>query len=106
MNTCITASLPEKLLNRLLVIKGAVRKHILHKKQHKQTLTTTIGKIAKQLCDEGKKVLLVAGDTFRAAAADLRRTWQLGVNALYRWRPGWCRSRYCGCSGNPSIYDR
>ena len=32
--------------------------------------TTTIGKIAKQLCDQGKKVLLVAGDTFRAAAAD------------------------------------
>ena len=32
--------------------------------------TTTIGKIAKQLVDDDKKVLLVAGDTFRAAAAD------------------------------------
>ena len=30
--------------------------------------TTTIGKIAKQQVDAGKKVLLVAGDTFRAAA--------------------------------------
>lgn len=37
--------------------------------------TTTIGKIAKQLCDEGKKVLLVAGDTFRAAAADQLEIW-------------------------------
>ena len=35
--------------------------------------TTTIGKIAKQQVDAGKKVLLVAGDTFRAAAADLVR---------------------------------
>ena len=37
--------------------------------------TTTIGKIAKQLTDEGKKVLLVAADTFRAAAADQLEIW-------------------------------
>ena len=37
--------------------------------------TTTIGKIAKQLVNEGKKVLLVAGDTFRAAAADQLEIW-------------------------------
>ena len=37
--------------------------------------TTTIGKIAKQLTDSGKKVLLVAGDTFRAAAADQLEIW-------------------------------
>ena len=37
--------------------------------------TTTIGKIAKQLVDQGKKVTLVAGDTFRAAAADQREIW-------------------------------
>ena len=36
--------------------------------------TTTIGKIAAQLKDQGKRVLLCAGDTFRAAAAE-----QLGV---------------------------
>lgn len=36
--------------------------------------TTTIGKLANQLKSEGKKVLLCAGDTFRAAAAE-----QLGV---------------------------
>ena len=37
--------------------------------------TTTIGKIAKQLTGQGKKVLLVAADTFRAAAADQLEIW-------------------------------
>ncbi len=37
--------------------------------------TTTIGKIAAQLCGEGKRVLLIAGDTFRAAAADQLEIW-------------------------------
>ena len=37
--------------------------------------TTTIGKIAKQLASQGRKVTLVAGDTFRAAAADQLEIW-------------------------------
>ena len=37
--------------------------------------TTTIGKIATQLVRQGKKVLLVAADTFRAAAADQLEIW-------------------------------
>ena len=37
--------------------------------------TTTIGKIATQLGQEGKKVLLCAADTFRAAAADQLEIW-------------------------------
>ncbi len=37
--------------------------------------TTTIGKLAAQLTGEGKNVLLVAGDTFRAAAADQLEVW-------------------------------
>ena len=37
--------------------------------------TTTIGKIATQLGKQGKKVTLVAGDTFRAAAADQLEIW-------------------------------
>ncbi len=37
--------------------------------------TTTIGKIATQLTKQGKDVLLVAGDTFRAAAADQLEIW-------------------------------
>ncbi len=37
--------------------------------------TTTIGKLAKQFTDEGKKVLLAAGDTFRAAATEQLEEW-------------------------------
>ncbi len=37
--------------------------------------TTTIGKLATRYTAEGKKVLLVAGDTFRAAAADQLEIW-------------------------------
>ena len=37
--------------------------------------TTTIGKIAMRLRSEGKKVLLCAGDTFRAAAAEQLAVW-------------------------------
>ena len=37
--------------------------------------TTTIGKIATQLIKDGKNVMLVAGDTFRAAAADQLEIW-------------------------------
>ncbi|MBE6152871.1 MAG: signal recognition particle-docking protein FtsY [Firmicutes bacterium] len=37
--------------------------------------TTTIGKIAKKLISEGKKVLLVAGDTFRAGAVEQIEEW-------------------------------
>ena len=37
--------------------------------------TTTIGKIATRMVSEGKKVMLVAGDTFRAAAADQLEIW-------------------------------
>ena len=43
--------------------------------------TTSIGKLAARLKGEGKKVLLCAGDTFRAAAADQLEIWanQAGV---------------------------
>ena len=37
--------------------------------------TTTIGKLAARLTAEGKKVLLCAGDTFRAAAAEQLTVW-------------------------------
>ena len=37
--------------------------------------TTTIGKLAKQLQGEGKKVMLAAGDTFRAAAVEQLQVW-------------------------------
>ncbi|WP_096085577.1 signal recognition particle-docking protein FtsY [Agaribacterium haliotis] len=37
--------------------------------------TTTIGKLAKRLQNEGKSVMLAAGDTFRAAAVEQLQTW-------------------------------
>lgn len=37
--------------------------------------TTTIGKLAKQLQEGGKSVMLAAGDTFRAAAIEQLQTW-------------------------------
>ena len=58
--------------------------------------TTTIGKIAKQLTSQGKKVMLVAGDTFRAAAADQLEIWagRSGASIVRqhegRTRPPWC----------------
>lgn len=37
--------------------------------------TTTIGKMARHYSEEGKKVMLVAGDTFRAAAVEQLEVW-------------------------------
>jgi fused signal recognition particle receptor len=37
--------------------------------------TTTIGKVGKRLTDDGHRVLMAAGDTFRAAAAEQLTTW-------------------------------
>ena len=37
--------------------------------------TTTIGKLSQQLKSEGKKVMLAAGDTFRAAAVEQLQIW-------------------------------
>ena len=46
--------------------------------------TTAIGRVAKYYKDQGKKVLLVAGDTFRAAAADQLSEWakRVGVRIV------------------------
>lgn len=37
--------------------------------------TTTIGKLARQLKDDGRRVMLAAGDTFRAAAIEQLQVW-------------------------------
>ncbi|HIP52958.1 MAG TPA: signal recognition particle-docking protein FtsY, partial [Chromatiales bacterium] len=37
--------------------------------------TTTIGKLAKRFQEEGRSVMLAAGDTFRAAAVEQLQTW-------------------------------
>jgi len=46
--------------------------------------TTTIAKIARQLKDDGYKVMLAAGDTFRAAAVEQLQTWgeRLGIPVI------------------------
>ena len=48
--------------------------------------TTSIAKIAYQLKQEGKKVLLAAGDTFRAGAIEQLATWakRIGVDIVYK----------------------
>ena len=37
--------------------------------------TTSIGKVGKRLAEEGRSVIMAAGDTFRAAAAEQLETW-------------------------------
>ncbi|MCL2365655.1 MAG: signal recognition particle-docking protein FtsY [Oscillospiraceae bacterium] len=48
--------------------------------------TTTIGKLAQKFSNEGKKVLLCAGDTFRAAAGEQLSIWasRAGVDIVRR----------------------
>lgn len=43
--------------------------------------TTTIGKLAKRFTDEGLKVILAAGDTFRAAAIEQLEIWAQRAHA-------------------------
>jgi fused signal recognition particle receptor len=51
--------------------------------------TTTIGKLAAKYAGEGKKVLLAAADTFRAAAAEQLELWSKRVGAdLVRHKEG------------------
>jgi fused signal recognition particle receptor len=51
--------------------------------------TTTIGKIAAKLVADGKKVVLAAGDTFRAAATEQLEIWgQRAGAAVVKGKPG------------------
>jgi fused signal recognition particle receptor len=45
--------------------------------------TTTIGKLAAKLRDEGRSVMLAAGDTFRAAAIDQLKIWADRTGAAF-----------------------
>src|SRR5690606_41271164 len=47
--------------------------------------TTTIGKLAKKLQLEGKKVMLAAGDTFRAAAVEQLQVWGEQIGRAHVW---------------------
>jgi fused signal recognition particle receptor len=60
--------------------------------------TTTIGKLARHWKEEGKKVLLAAGDTFRAAAIDQLQVWaeRSGID---------CISQKSGADPSAVAYD-
>ena len=45
--------------------------------------TTTIGKLAHKYINEGKKVMMIAGDTFRAGAVPQLEEWAKRTNALF-----------------------
>lgn len=45
--------------------------------------TTTIGKLANKYSSEGKKVMLIAGDTFRAGAVEQLKIWAERTNSLF-----------------------
>ena len=45
--------------------------------------TTTIGKLANKYKNEGKKVMLIAGDTFRAGAVPQLEEWASRTNSLF-----------------------
>ncbi|MDX9692100.1 MAG: signal recognition particle-docking protein FtsY, partial [Acholeplasmataceae bacterium] len=60
--------------------------------------TTTIGKMAKQLKDEGKKVMMVAGDTFRAGAIDQLIEWGKRSNTFVY-------AKQAGSDPSSVIYD-
>lgn len=48
--------------------------------------TTTIGKIAHKLINDGKKVLMVAGDTFRAGAIEQIKEWGDRTGSTVIWK--------------------
>jgi fused signal recognition particle receptor len=64
-----------------LAIEGAKPFVILVSGVNGSGKTTTIGKLAAKLSREGKKVMLAAGDTFRAAAIEQLKIWGARVGA-------------------------
>lgn len=62
-------------LEKPLMLCGAKPEIMLFVGVNGSGKTTTLGKIAKRYTDEGKKVLMAAGDTFRAAAVEQLKIW-------------------------------
>ena len=50
--------------------------------------TTTIGKLANKYKSEGKKVMLIAGDTFRAGAVEQLKIWADKTDSLFFGKEG------------------
>jgi fused signal recognition particle receptor len=71
-----------------LAIDGTHRPHvILVVGVNGSGKTTTIGKLGKALVDDGKSVMLAAGDTFRAAAVEQLQIWGQRIGAPVIARP-------------------
>ncbi len=62
-------------LEKPLVLSDAKPQILLFVGVNGSGKTTTLGKLAKRYSDQGKKVLLAAGDTFRAAAVEQLTVW-------------------------------
>jgi fused signal recognition particle receptor len=92
----LTTQIARKQLNDVAAVSDSLQSHLYHlltpcEKPLKITdakpyvilmagvngagKTTTIGKLAKRLQQEGKTVMLAAGDTFRAAAVEQLKVW-------------------------------
>jgi len=62
-------------LEKPIILTGAKPEIMLFVGVNGSGKTTTLGKIAKRYTDEGKKVMMAAGDTFRAAAVEQLKIW-------------------------------
>ena len=60
--------------------------------------TTTIGKLARRFADEGRSVMLAAGDTFRAAAIEQLSVWAGRTGAD-------CSAQHAGADPGAVIFD-
>ncbi len=60
--------------------------------------TTTIGKLARRFTDEGRRVMLAAGDTFRAAAIEQLAVWATRTGAD-------CIAQHAGADPGAVIFD-
>ena len=60
--------------------------------------TTTLGKLARRLTDEGRSVMLAAGDTFRAAAIEQLSVWAGRTGAD-------CIAQHAGADPGAVIFD-
>ena len=73
--------LADKLRQNERFLQGSERAVVLMVGVNGVGKTTSIGKIAWHLQQEGKKTLLAAGDTFRAAAAEQLEIWAQRTNS-------------------------
>jgi fused signal recognition particle receptor len=90
----IRAALADKIADLLALVAKPLKLDPAHKPFVILTIgvngsgkTTTIGKLARQYRDQGLKVRLAAGDTFRAAAVQQLQIWGERVGAPVTSRP-------------------